>query len=179
MKNATYSSHGAPCSARDLFPCLITILKVRYISMDNTRISERHSSYHSDSRDTFIPLIEKSPYLYFSGTSEVPKGEVNYEVWSFEVKCLQSAETPEDVLSQAIRRSLRGLARGMLVHIGISASSEEIFNKLDGFNGYLSTAEDLMQQFYGDSQEGESIVSYESRSESTIMKAIKLGHIDT
>ena len=55
-ENATYSSHGAPCSARDLFPCLITILKVHYISMDNTRISERHSSYHSDSRDTFIPL---------------------------------------------------------------------------------------------------------------------------
>ena len=75
------------------------------------------------SRDRSVILfhtIEKSPYLYFSGTDEVPKGEVNYEVWSFEVKCLQSAETPEDVLSQAIRWSLRGLARGMLVHIGIN-----------------------------------------------------------
>ena len=41
---------GPLVSARDLFPCLNTILKVHYISMDNTRISERHSSYHSDSR---------------------------------------------------------------------------------------------------------------------------------
>ena len=136
----------------------------------------RFSSDRSDNSH----YIEIPKLPIFSGSDEVPKGEVNYEVWSFEVKCLQSAETPEDVLSQAIRRSLRGLARGMLVHIGTSASSEEILNKLDGFYGNVSTAEELMQQFYGDSQkEGESIVSYASRLESTIMKAIKLGHIDT
>ena len=40
VQRATYSSHGAPCPARDLFPWLNTESERTYISMDNTRISE-------------------------------------------------------------------------------------------------------------------------------------------
>ena len=44
VQNATYSSHGAPCSARDLLSLLNTKVKVHYICMVETRIPKRDSS---------------------------------------------------------------------------------------------------------------------------------------
>ena len=56
--------------------------------------------FSSDKQDS-SHYREIPKLLIFSGSDEVRKGKVNYEVWSFEVKCLQTTETPEDVLSQA------------------------------------------------------------------------------
>lgn len=70
----------------------------------------------------------------FSGTDEPQKGEVKYEVWNFEVKCLQnSGQYPEHVLHQVVRNSLKGLARSMLVSVGEKASVRDILKKLDVF----------------------------------------------
>lgn len=55
------------------------------------------------------------------------KGVVKYEVLNFEVKCLQnSGQYPEHILLQAVRNSLKGLARSMLVSVSDKASLEDI-----------------------------------------------------
>lgn len=55
------------------------------------------------------------------------KGVVKYEVLNFEVKCLQnSRQYPEHILLQAVRNSLKGLARSMLVSVSDKASLEDI-----------------------------------------------------
>ncbi|XP_062621853.1 uncharacterized protein LOC134283423 [Saccostrea cucullata] len=115
----------------------------------------------------------------FSGTDEPQKGEVRYEVWNFEVRCLlNSNQYPEHILLQAIRNSLKGLARSMLVSVGDKASIQDILKKLDGFFGNVASGETLMQSFYNDCQkEGESIIVFASRLEDTLSKAIKFGHI--
>ena len=41
VQNATYSSHGVPCLARDLLPMDKHEIESTYICMDNTRISEK------------------------------------------------------------------------------------------------------------------------------------------
>ena len=77
VQNATYSSHGAPCPTRDLIPWLSTRVNIwrlitgawrNLISTTNKRVKvqifvwtireypKRHSSYLSDSGDTFLPL---------------------------------------------------------------------------------------------------------------------------
>ncbi|XP_062605895.1 uncharacterized protein LOC134267692 isoform X2 [Saccostrea cucullata] len=116
----------------------------------------------------------------FSGADDSKQGEVKYEVWNFEVKCLQnSGQYPEHILLQSVRNSLKGLARSMLVSIGENASLKDILTKLDGFFGNVASGETLMQSFYNDMQkEGESLVVYASRLEDTLSKAIKYGHID-
>ncbi|XP_062606042.1 uncharacterized protein LOC134267845 [Saccostrea cucullata] len=116
----------------------------------------------------------------FSGSEELQKGEVTYEVWSFEVRCLRNSQVlPDAVLLQTIRNSLKGTARSMLISLGESATTSQILEKLEGFYGMVSSSETLMQQFYNDCQkENESIVAYGSRLESTLCKAIKQGHID-
>lgn len=81
---------------------------------------------------------------------------------------------------QAIRTSLRGSARDMLIPLGESATVDEILQKLDGFYDDPSTTQTLMQSFYSDCQkEDESIVAFGSRLEHTLSRAIAVGHIDT
>ncbi len=87
----------------------------------------------------------------FSGAEEPHKGEVAYEVWNFEVKCLQNnGFIPNHVLLQAIRNSLKGTARSMLVSLGEQATVEEVLHKLDSFYGNVCTSETLMHSFYSD-----------------------------
>lgn len=91
-----------------------------------------------------------------------------------------SGQYPEHILLQAVRNSLKGLARGMLVSVGDKASLENVMKTLDEFVGNVASGETLMQSFYNDSQkEGEFIVVYASKLEDTLSKAITLGHIET
>lgn len=116
----------------------------------------------------------------FSGNEESQKGEVTYEVWSFEVRCLINSQVlPDAVLLQTIRNSLKGTARSLLISLGEVATVNQILDKLEGFYGNVSSSETLMQEFYNDCQkENESIVAYGSRLESTLCKAIKQGQIN-
>ena len=83
---------------------------------------------------------------------------------------------PEHVL-RAIRTSLKGTARSMLVPLGENASIDDILNKLDGFNGNVSSGETLIQSFYSDYQkDSETIVAYGSRFKPTLPRAIRNGH---
>ena len=122
--------------------------------------------------------IPKLPF--FNGSEEPQKGECSYEVWNFEVKCLQnSSDLQEHVLLQSIRNSLKGSARSLLVPLGENAKVTDILNKLDGFYGNVNSRETLIQSFYNDYQkDDESIVSYGSCLEQTISRAIRCGHME-
>ena len=115
----------------------------------------------------------------FNGSEEPKKDDISFDVWCFEVKCMQKTNIPENIILQSIRSSLRGAARGVLVSLGSSATVD-ILDKFEGFYGNVSSSETLMQTFYNDCQkEGESIVQYGLRLERTLTKAVKLGHIDS
>ena len=122
--------------------------------------------------------IPKLPF--FSGSLEPQKGETTYEVWNFEVKCLQkSKQLPEHILLQSIRNSLKGSARSSLVPLGENATVDEVLDKLDGFYGNVCSSETHIQSFYSDYQKDkESIVEYGSRLEQTLSRAIRYGHAD-
>lgn len=131
---------------------------------------------------TFIPNSYVPKLPIFSGTEEPQKGETTYEVWNLEVKCLQKSGLyagNEHLLIQAIRNSLKGTARSMLVPLGEDASVKDILAKLDGFYANVSASETIIQSFYNDFQkDNESIVSFGSRLEQTLSRAVKYGHID-
>ena len=116
----------------------------------------------------------------FSGSEGPQKGETTYEVWSLKVKCLQSSSVlPEPILLQSIRNSLKGSARSLLVPLGQNATVADILAKLDGFYANVSCSETLIQSFYSDYQkEAESVVSFASRIEQTLSRAVKSGHIN-
>ena len=114
----------------------------------------------------------------FSGAEEPSKGEVSYEVWQYEARCLQKS-LPENVLLLSIRTSLRGAARDLLIPLGEDATVDEIIDKLDGFYGNVSSPETLIQSFYSDCQrEGECVATFGSRLEQTLSRAIRYGHME-
>ena len=130
---------------------------------------------------SFIAPSYSQPKLpSFSGSEIPPKGEVTYEVWSYEVKCLQkSPYLEEHHLLYAIRNSLKGSARSLLVPLGENATVTDILHKLDGFYGNVSSSETLMQCFYSDFQKDkESKVEYGSRLEQILSRAMRGGLID-
>lgn len=77
----------------------------------------------------------------FSG-EQIQKGEVNFDVWSYEVRCLKT-QYPESVILQSVRSSLKGTARNMLIPFGETATVDIILQKLDDFYGNVYTAEFL------------------------------------
>ena len=68
VQNATYSSHGAPCPARDLFPLLNTRVKVHISVWTIREYPKRHFRYLSDSGDTYLPLN-----LLEKGSVQIPQ----------------------------------------------------------------------------------------------------------
>ena len=63
VQSATYSSHGAPCLARDLFPWLNTRVKVHISVWISLKYPKRHFSYLSDSGNTFLPFLKSNRTL--------------------------------------------------------------------------------------------------------------------
>ena len=133
---------------------------------------------HNKTGVTYVSPTQEVPKLpNFSGEDQ--KNDVNYDVWRYQLKCLvlENAVT-ESVLLQAIRKSLRGTAREILVSIGTTASVDDILNKLDTLFGNECSDEYIMQTFYSTSQkEGESVTAYGCRLENILQMAVQNGHI--
>ena len=89
---------------------------------------------------------------YFSGSSD-RKDDVTIDFWAYEVRCLLREESySEAVLLQAVRRSLRGPASHVLLHLGESASVKDILERLEGAYGTVISDSSLLQQFYMEEQ---------------------------
>ena len=123
--------------------------------------------------DTSMVQLAKVPVPklpQFSGTDG--KGEASYEVWRFEVMCLQKEKIyPDAHILQAIRQSLRGPARDILLTVGETATSAVILEKLNGIYGIVSSNESIIQQFYLEQQkENENVAQYSIRIENMLQK---------
>ncbi|XP_060594793.1 uncharacterized protein LOC132749121 [Ruditapes philippinarum] len=116
---------------------------------------------------------------FFSGEVPPLKGDVTYDVWRYETKCLLSdSSLTENICLQVIRKSLRGSARQVLIPLGEKATLSDILNKLDTLFGNVSTNESVMQSFYSESQKpSENVTSYGCRLETLLQVAVERGHV--
>ena len=114
----------------------------------------------------------------FSGENQ--KADVSFEVWKFELNCLINESVyPNSHILQAVRKSLRGRARDILLTISQTTSPTDILNKLEGIYGNVSSKEVLMQQFYMESQrEDETVADYSIRIENLLRRATQGTEID-
>lgn len=118
-------------------------------------------TYNSDFDRSFSSM--KVPKLSeFSG-----EGASEFEIWKYDVNCLiNEGVYPTHIIREAMRRSLKGVARGVLLHLGESASVSDILTELEGVYGNVRPAEKLKEMFYSESQrEGESVADYSLRLE--------------
>ena len=126
---------------------------------------------------TYHPSLPRIPN--FSGDSPMPKGEVDYLVWRYEVQCLMNLQglTCSQVL-QIIRGSLRGSARMMIVPLGEQASVEHILTKLDALYSNAASKEELMTEFFNSVQRPEeNVTSFACRLETLLQTIINKGNL--
>ena len=115
----------------------------------------------------------------FSGEDPTPKNEVSFEEWKFEVNCIRKNKSYSDqVVAQAIMKSLRAPAKKALYNMGDSATLEDIMKTLDVQFGSVTTGISAMQEFFTASQkQDESAASWGLRLETIIQKAIDKGYM--
>ncbi|XP_033729405.1 uncharacterized protein LOC117318540 [Pecten maximus] len=114
----------------------------------------------------------------FSGESL--KGDVAYMDWRYEIRCLiMDSDISPSTLIQAIRRSLRGVAKRSLISLGSEASPRDILHRLDSLFGEVATHGMIMQEFFNAAQKPEeSATTFGCRLESYLQIAIDNGSVD-
>ena len=110
--------------------------------------------------DTQTGAIEKSTldktlyfpkFSIFSVEDPRPKTESTFEEWKYEVSCLQKDKIYSDtVIGQAIRKSLKGQAKKVLLPMGSGTTVEEILELLEGIFGNVATSISILQEFYSE-----------------------------
>ena len=121
----------------------------------------------------------RQPPRISSFSGDVSKSDVGFESWVFEVKCLMKDRgLHEDLLLQSVRRSLKGEAGRLAMHLGEDATLTDILQKLDAVYGIVESGATLLQKFYNSKQEpGETVAAYGCRIEDILNKAIRRGAV--
>ena len=123
-----------------------------------------------------------NPHYYpristFSGDA---KSESTYELWKYEVECLMNESYHPESIHHAIRRSLKGEASHIIMHLGPGASISTIIRKLDSIYGTVDEKEDILSEFYSARQkEDEGCAQWSCRLEDILSKAVRKGLVSS
>lgn len=154
----------------------------RVYEEDSSAIETKNTTDQHKSREERITL-EKNMFFPkftpFSGDDNRPKGEASYEEWRYEVKCtIRDKVYSDNVIAQAIRKSLRGAAKREIVQMGPSASVEDMMNRLESAFGNVASSMSVLQEFFTASQkQDESVGAWALRLEEIMQNAIEKRHI--
>ena len=91
------------------------------------------------------------------------------------MNCVRQEKVFSDVvINQAIRKSLKGQAKRVLLPMGVTAKTSEILTRLEGVFGNVATGESILQEFYtAIQQEYESVTMWGLRLEELLQKALE------
>lgn len=123
-----------------------------------------------------------NPHYYpristFSGDA---KSDATYELWKYEVECLMNESYQPESIHHAIRRSLKGEASHVIMHLGPGASVSTIIRKLDSIYGTVDEKEDILSEFYSARQrEDEGCAHWSCRLEDILGRAVRKGLVTT
>lgn len=131
-------------------------------------------SFVTSRSDYVHPRIPELPS--FSGDGKLNTSM--FEIWRYDVNCLiDEGIYPLHIIREAIRKSLKGSARGVLLHLGEHAAVTEIISELEGIYGNVQSSERLKEQFYNERQKAdESVGDYSLRLERLLSRVP--GHLD-
>ncbi|XP_053390050.1 trichohyalin-like [Mercenaria mercenaria] len=119
-------------------------------------------------------IIQQTPEISpFSGDEAKPKSEVTLNEWKAEIRSLiATALYPEKIITQAVRKSLKGQAKKVLLNLDPNARAEEIIERTEDIFGDMSSKQTIYTEFYTASQKpDESIADWGLRLEEILIKS--------
>ena len=125
-------------------------------------------------KTTFFPKFST-----FSGEDQKQRKESSFEEWKYEVMCcIKEGVHSQQAIAQAIRKSLTGKAKQVLINSGTTANIDEIMKKLERVFGNVASGESMMQEFYTATQgQTENAVAWGLRLEEIMKLAVDKGHV--
>lgn len=131
----------------------------------------------TDTKSTTVHTNQPRLSIFYG--ENATKGEIDYEQWRYEVKSLLLEETyKEDMIMQAIRRSVRGEAIRILMRLGTGVDIETILEKFESVYSTVDTKEELLAKFYSAKQgESEDITAWSCRLEDLLSRVVEQGMI--
>jgi len=118
--------------------------------------------------------------VFCGDVSTLTKGEVIYDQWRYEVKCLVQEGYKDGDILEGIRRSVRGEASRILMRLGTSVGIGNILQKFDSVFGIIDTKETLLAKFYSARQgENEDVTSWSCRIEDIWSRAMERGLVES
>ena len=115
----------------------------------------------------FLSLVNNIKVSTFSGT---PK-DSSFDQFIYDVQCLYSSRISKGMILTAIKRSIKGQAQEIVLHMGESASVTDILGRFKMMFGNVSPPHVLLARFYAAEQgDKESITEWYSRSEDLASK---------
>ena len=150
-----------------------------YLKTTDPNTSTNVSPNTPSPTNTPVVLQNHGRLSLFSGDPKTKGGEVPFESWRYEVECMQNdRHIAADTLGLIVRRSLRGEAGQIVLHMGADAPVEAIISKLEGLYGTVESGAVLLQQLYDSKQNhDETISAYCARLQLAINRAEKRGGI--
>ena len=137
---------------------------------------KEHEKMSGEAKKSKAPNASQIPKIStFFG--EKGKGEVSFNTWKYEIRCLISEKmyTPDTILL-GVRRSCKGEAANILRRMGINCTLTDIMDKFESTFGQVQTQESLLKEFYACKQElNEQVVSYAARIEEIFSQACDMG----
>lgn len=125
----------------------------------------------------FVLAEQPLKLSFFSGDGV--KGDADYDLWKYEVDCLQVEKThSEEAIKTAIRKSLRGTAGKAIINLGATASLSEILHKLELMFGLAARKHQVLREFYNTEQTAtEDVTAWGCRIEELMRRAVHLGAV--
>ena len=117
-------------------------------------------------------------FTNFSGEDPKPKKEASFEEWKYEVNgARRDPQYTESMIAQAIRKSLPGQAKRVLLPLGTASTVNEVLEKLEGVFDNVATGMSVLEEFYSASQkQGKTVNAWSLRLEEILQRAIDKGH---
>ena len=112
----------------------------------------------------------------FSGDIPTPKSEISFYEWRHEVRCLRKdVSLSHSQVPQAMRSSLRGTARRLVVSLGESVTVDSVLKKLEvNFSEPTSKGVNMREFFNCSQRPDESVTSFGCRLESILDQAFEV-----
>ena len=167
----------------DEFEARLNAMELAKTEMEKKLNKEINDSCGKDSATNVTQPVDRQfqfpKFSRFSGDEPRPKSEASYEEWKYEVSCAQESELhSEQVMAQAIRKSLANQAKRVIVPMGTKVTVKEILDRLETVFGNVVTGDSILEEFHSAAQKhDETVVAWGLRLEELMHKAISKGNV--
>lgn len=127
----------------------------------------------TDTQSTTIHANQPRLSIFYGENATT--SEVDYEQWRYEMRILLLEETyKEDMIMQAIWRSVRGEASRILMRLGRNVDIETILKKFESVYDTVDTKEELLVKLYCTKQgESQDITAWPCRLEDLLSRVVE------